>query len=238
MYYLYVKTHNITGLKYLGQTKQKNPHKYKGSGKYWTHHIQKHGYNVTTQILLYTENLQEIKETGVFFSKLWNIVASKEWANLKEESGDGGQLNSIQHSEIMKRSNKERVETGTHHFLNSEIQRKIQMTRLAEGRHHMAGENSLAKKRAAAGTHNWQGEKNPMHKLVAEGIHPFQNKEWSKEKARKQVEAGTNAFVGGFYCIGPNGETKKMTKEEYYAQSDPKKFVHPCSKEAKKRRRA
>jgi len=30
--YLYKKTHNQTGFKYLGKTNSKDPHKYKGSG--------------------------------------------------------------------------------------------------------------------------------------------------------------------------------------------------------------
>jgi hypothetical protein len=90
MHYLYVKTHNKTGLKYLGKTKSKDPFKYRGSGKYWKRHINKHGYDVTTQILLVTENKEELKQTGLFFSKLWNIVKSREWANLKLENGDGG----------------------------------------------------------------------------------------------------------------------------------------------------
>ena len=37
--YLYVKTHNKSGLKYLGKTIQ-NPFKYKGSGTYWLRHIK------------------------------------------------------------------------------------------------------------------------------------------------------------------------------------------------------
>lgn len=41
MIYLYVKTHNITGLKYLGKTNNKDPHSYKGSGKYWILHCKK-----------------------------------------------------------------------------------------------------------------------------------------------------------------------------------------------------
>lgn len=89
MMYLYVKTHNITGLKYLGKTKG-DPFKYKGSGVKWTHHIRKHGYNVNTIILLATEDTNELKETGLFFSRLWNIVLSDEWANLTEEEGQGG----------------------------------------------------------------------------------------------------------------------------------------------------
>lgn len=87
--YLYVKTHNKTGLKYLGKTKQ-NPTKYKGSGKRWKNHIKVHGNDVTTKILLATEDEVEIRETGLFFSKIWNVVESQDWANLKPETGDGG----------------------------------------------------------------------------------------------------------------------------------------------------
>jgi hypothetical protein len=36
---LYVKTHNITGLKYFGKTTN-DPFKYKGSGKYWLDHLK------------------------------------------------------------------------------------------------------------------------------------------------------------------------------------------------------
>ena len=87
MFYLYVKTHNRTGLKYLGKTEQ-DPYTYLGSGKYWIRHYKKHGKDITTQILLMTESKNELKETGVFFSKLWNIVKSNEWANCKPEEGD------------------------------------------------------------------------------------------------------------------------------------------------------
>lgn len=96
IYYLYVKTHNITGLKYLGYTKSKDPHKYKGSGDYWTNHINKHEYDVTTEILKECLSKDEIKHWGLYYSNLWDIVKAKDkngrkiWANLKPESGDGG----------------------------------------------------------------------------------------------------------------------------------------------------
>lgn len=90
MYYLYLKQHNLTGLQYLGQTSASDPHKYKGSGKRWRQHISKHGYDVTTKILLMTEDLVELKATGLFFSKLWGVSKSPEYANLKDEEGDGG----------------------------------------------------------------------------------------------------------------------------------------------------
>lgn len=89
MIYLYVKTHNKTGFKYLGKT-TKDPYLYQGSGKHWKRHIQKHGNDVRTEILLATLDKEELKETGIFFSALWNVVESKDWANLIPESGDGG----------------------------------------------------------------------------------------------------------------------------------------------------
>lgn len=87
--YLYKKTHNITGLKYLGKTTAKNPHKYKGSGHYWKSHINIHGYNVTTEILKECSTIEELQQWGRYYSELWDVVNSKEWANLKPEEGDG-----------------------------------------------------------------------------------------------------------------------------------------------------
>lgn len=91
MIFLYVKTHIYTGLRYLGKT-TRDPFVYKGSGVYWKKHIKKHGYYCKTEILLATESQKEIRDTGIFFSRMWNVVESSEWANLTEERGDGGDL--------------------------------------------------------------------------------------------------------------------------------------------------
>jgi hypothetical protein len=56
---LYLKTHNQTGLQYLGKTTQ-DPFTYKGSGSYWRKHIAKHGNDVTTTILFESINNQDI----------------------------------------------------------------------------------------------------------------------------------------------------------------------------------
>jgi hypothetical protein len=90
MIYLYVKTHNLTGLKYLGKTTSKDPHKYPGSGLRWTRHLKKHGYDYTTEIIFESEDKEEIKQEGLKYSCLWNIEESPDWANLKPESGEGG----------------------------------------------------------------------------------------------------------------------------------------------------
>jgi hypothetical protein len=91
IHYLYVKTHRKTGLKYLGKTTQ-DPYKYKGSGKYWKLHLNKHGEEHDTTILHECKSNAEIMELGLHYSTLWNVVESQEWANLKPEYGDGGSL--------------------------------------------------------------------------------------------------------------------------------------------------
>lgn len=86
--YLYVKTHNQTGLKYLGKTK-KDPFKYRGSGKDWIAHIKKYGYNVTTIVIKECITNTELSYWGRHYSKLWNVVSSNEWANRIPETGGG-----------------------------------------------------------------------------------------------------------------------------------------------------
>lgn len=88
--YLYKKTHLITGLQYLGQTSAQDPHRYKGSGKYWKLHLKKHGALYKTEILKECQNMSEIKVWGEYYSKMWDIVKNSNWANLTSESGIGG----------------------------------------------------------------------------------------------------------------------------------------------------
>jgi hypothetical protein len=90
MIYLYVKTHNQTGLKYLGQTTAKDPHKYPGSGKYWKLHLKKHGPDFSTEILKECSTKHEVQHWGEYYSLLWNVVNDPAWANLKPETGEGG----------------------------------------------------------------------------------------------------------------------------------------------------
>jgi hypothetical protein len=87
MFYLYLKTHNKTGLKYLGYTKN-NPISYRGSGLYWKRHIQQHGYDVNTEILFQSENIDDISREGKLYSEKWDIVENAEFANLCEEDGN------------------------------------------------------------------------------------------------------------------------------------------------------
>jgi hypothetical protein len=104
--YLYKKTHKDTGLKYLGKTIAKDPYAYPGSGIYWTRHLEKHGNNVETEILCECATEEELKFWGQHYSKLWNVVESKDWANLIEEAGPGG-VWSRESKEKLSQTNKE-----------------------------------------------------------------------------------------------------------------------------------
>lgn len=90
MYFLMIKTHNKTGFKYLCQTRRKDPFKYPGSGKHWRSHLDVHGYDFSTEVVGVYETKEQLKEAGVHYSNLYNIVESDEWANLRIEDGDGG----------------------------------------------------------------------------------------------------------------------------------------------------
>lgn len=88
-----VKTHNVTGLKYLCKTSTDNPKKpftYYGSGKHWKRHLFKHGYDISTEILKVCDTKEELVQEGIRYSKIFNVVESKEFANMVEERGDGG----------------------------------------------------------------------------------------------------------------------------------------------------
>jgi hypothetical protein len=86
--YLYVKTHNKTGLKYLGKT-SKNPHTYLGSGIDWKAHLKEHGFDHSTKIIKECQDNQELNYWGRHYSDLWNVAESNEWANRIPETGGG-----------------------------------------------------------------------------------------------------------------------------------------------------
>lgn len=87
--YLYIKTHNVTGLKYFGKTTQ-DPFLYNGSGTYWKKHLKKHGLDVSTTIVGAYDDLNECELAALAFTRDNDIVNSKEWANLIEENGQDG----------------------------------------------------------------------------------------------------------------------------------------------------
>ena len=55
-----VKTHNVTGIKYLCQTQRKNPFKYLGSGVAWGRHLKNNGEDITTEVIGTYETKEEL----------------------------------------------------------------------------------------------------------------------------------------------------------------------------------
>ena len=91
--YLLVKEHVGTGLKYLCKrvaSSFSECEKYKGSGVYWTKHLKKYGNNVKTTCLFVTESKDEFYKVAKKYSLDYNVTKSKEWANLCDEEGQGG----------------------------------------------------------------------------------------------------------------------------------------------------
>jgi len=84
--YLYKKTHQVTGLKYLGKT-TKDPYTYLGSGLEWKSHLKEFGKFIDTEIIKECHSKEELSEWGRYYSKLWNVVDSVEWANKIPETG-------------------------------------------------------------------------------------------------------------------------------------------------------
>jgi hypothetical protein len=91
MIYLYLKE-SPKGLKYIGKT-IRNPYNYMGSGIVWKNHIKKYkltASDIKTTILFESSDINLFKKEAIKYSKLYNIVESKEFANLTEEQGQGG----------------------------------------------------------------------------------------------------------------------------------------------------
>lgn len=144
MYYLYVKQHNQTLLKYLGHTQVKNPYKYKGSGLYWKRHIKQYGNDVDTYIIGTYETKELLKEAGLYYSKVWNVIESDEWANLGLETGEDGGM------------------TGKNHTI--EAKQQMSLSRIGEKNHFFGKNHTEKSKQKISKNHaNVSGKNNPMY---------------------------------------------------------------------------
>jgi hypothetical protein len=121
MYYLLIKEIEQTGLKYLCKRKYNPNNKtdhlnYKGSGKLWRSILKAHPeYTLKTTVLgLFTA--EELAKIGEYYSNLYNVVESSEWANLMPEKGDGG----VTHQ-------------NTHPFVNNETRQVVYRSECPEG---------------------------------------------------------------------------------------------------------
>jgi hypothetical protein len=247
--YLYVKTHNQTGLKYFGKT-SKNPHTYKGSGKYWVRHLNVYGRDISTEIIGYFEDAVECSAAAIEFSVKNNIVSSNDWANLINENGlDGGAVERAYHphsketkDKISKANrgmiawNKDKVGVtpGNSSIRTEETKRKISQTltgtkQSAETVQKRAEANK-GKKRSA----DFKKLISELHKgkkLSAEHIEKLKNRivtDDTKAKIKlarsKQIfsEETKQKLSGKVIVIDKLGNVLRIPKEQYSSQSGPK----------------
>lgn len=218
--YLYVKVHKITGLMYFGKTTKKNPLNYLGSGKHWKRHINKHGIeNVETVWVSepFTDK-DDLEDFSLFFSDFFDIVNSKEWANLREENGIDGAPKGVRHPENVIRifvENHTGLFGEKNHFYNK--------------KHTEESKNKMRAKKIGAHNPNYNGKSFTEETL----------KKLRKPKSNKTNYRGT---PGKITCIDKTGNSIQIDKHVYNQQKEsgvPMEewdYVNTNSKVGKKRR--
>jgi len=91
MFRLMIKTHRTTGYKYLCVTTKEDYIGYCGSGVRWRKHLRAHGFDVSTEVLFEHHSRDVIfKSVCLYYSDVYDVVNSAEWANLIPEDGNTG----------------------------------------------------------------------------------------------------------------------------------------------------
>lgn len=198
IYYLMVKTHISTGLKYLCQTKKADPYKYLGSGKYWKSHLKKHGKDIHTEILKECASKAELRDWGVYYSNLWNVTTSKEWANLKDETGDGGLPKGFGLGRKLSNSHIEALKKAKTRMTEETIQKMVS-----------SGRKSYEKTFALLSKEQRQEKyKNSLGKLTTE-----QRREIGKKNENKGGEVWSRASTGQVTVTDKNGISKRIPQQ-------------------------
>lgn len=245
--YLYIKTHNITGLKYFGKT-TKDPFDYHGSGTHWLSHLKKHGYNISTEVIGYFTVKEECIAVATKFSQDNNIVNAlnedkkKIWANQIIENGLDGGITRVNFTH----SNETKKKIGASHKgkkISPNAIQKRENTRRENNSYRKKGEwnfpeSSKQKLRDA----------NLGKKMSEEAIQKMRNKVVSEEQkqrlreinlGKKVSEETKKKLSGKVVVVDKIGNLLRIDKEQYYSQTGTKEtweWVFHKSKEAQGRR--
>ncbi len=89
---LYLHTHKINGLKYLGFTSnlKRRGYEYKNDNSMWGAHLRKYGEDYTTEILYEGDNQELLSNHAIAYSLVHKIWDNSEYANLELENGLNG----------------------------------------------------------------------------------------------------------------------------------------------------
>jgi hypothetical protein len=212
---VYKISSNFSNEFYIGRNTVKNLkqfNNYWSSSKKWKQFVLDNGKdNFTKEILFEFDNEQEQVDKENYFnlelyrddpdcwSRRTNSVmiceAARKICKERIENGSHPFLD----GEMARRNAKRRITNKTHNFFNRESLNESTRQRIAAGTHHFQGENNPSRKRVANGTHHFLGgeiQKDAQRKMVADGIHHFLNGEISKATTKKRIEAGTHNFLG------------------------------------------
>ena len=118
-------------------------------------------------------------------------------------------------SENSKKTQKQRIENGTHHFLNSEYHKFHASIRIKNGTHNFNSQTSkkTQKQRIENGTHNFlnsEFHKNRELKRIENGTHHFLSGEIQRKTQKQRIENGTHNFLNPKTYICPH--CKKLGK--------------------------
>ena len=197
--WLYIKQHNVTGLKYFGKTVRKDPIRYLGSGTYWTNHLKKHGADITTIWCQLFIDIDDLVSHAVKFSLDNNIIESAEWANLEIEDGLSGSgfARIVTQSTINKRVEKLKGKKRT-----AEQRERMRQAQLSKKQKTPEEKALISQKISAALKGRKLGPKSEEHKaklsLLNKGKSPGPRSEETKQKMRKpKSEAHRKAISEG-----------------------------------------
>jgi hypothetical protein len=197
----------LTGLQYLGKT-NKDPFKYKGSGIVWTRHLKKYGNDVDTEILLETTDHSEIKLWGKYYSNLWNIVESKDWANLKPEEGDGGNMGPAGAKKV---SEKLKGHPNWGVPRTAETNKKLSESMKEVLSNLSPEEHSIRIKNSCSSEKSWTPErKNKISKALTGKSRTSENKLNSQKSAIRHRDSLTTAQKQQIYGTSNAGKTWKL----------------------------
>lgn len=180
--YLLIKEHANTGLKYLCKhvaSSFSECEKYSGSGIYWKRHLKEHGNNVITKCLFVTEDEKEFRKIAKKYSLEYNVTNSKEWANLCDEEGQGG--NTV----VDKKLHGEKTKKALH-LPNVREKHLTQLQRIVKISQPLA---TQAAKEKLTGV-----PKSEEHKQKMRGKRPHVNQTGSKNNASKKIETPFGIF--------------------------------------------
>lgn len=190
---LYIKRHTDTGLKYLGVT-TKDPYSYLGSGRYWTAHLRKYGEGMMTCVLGVFDDIEECSRMGLLYSDEFDVVNSKEWANLKPENAKQGSVPGFpQTPEAIAK----RVAKNTGKKRTEETKRKISESRLGEKHwlHGVRGEDS-----------HWYGRRHTAESIEKMRLVKIGTTHSAETKARHSLQCAGSGNPAAKWFIAIDGQ--------------------------------